>query len=79
MFNDKLQPRHIPLHPGPDIDPYAAAALSGLPYDDTIGILDELHADGLLAAPGPRRYRTHNLIHQYARSLAEADDFADEQ
>lgn len=70
---------HLGLHPGPDIDPYAAAALSGQPYDDTIGILDELHADGLLAEPAPRRYRMHNLIHQYARSLAEADDFADEE
>jgi hypothetical protein len=70
---------HLGLHPGPDIDPYAAAALSGQTYDDTIRILDELHADGLLAEPLPRRYRMHNLIHQYARSLAEADEFADEQ
>ncbi len=70
---------HLGLHPGPDIDPYAAAALSGLPYDDTIRTLDKLHADGLLAEPAPRRYRMHNLIHQYARSLAAADDFADEQ
>jgi len=70
---------HLGLHPGPDIDLYAAAALAGLPYDHTIRILDELHADGLLAEPVPRRYRMHNLIHQYARSLAAADDFADEQ
>jgi len=70
---------HLGLHPGPDIDPYAAAALADLPYDDTIQILDELHADGLLAEPVPRRYRMHNLIHQYARSLAAADEFADER
>jgi hypothetical protein len=70
---------HLGLHPGPDIDPYAAAALAGLSYDDTIQILDELHTDGLLAEPLPRRYQMHNLIHQYARSLAAADDFADEQ
>jgi hypothetical protein len=70
---------HLGLHPGPDIDTYAAAALSGLSYGHTIRTLDELHADGLLAEPAPRRYRMHNLIHQYARSLAEADDFADEQ
>lgn len=70
---------HLGLHPGPDIDPYAAAALTGLPYDDTIQILDELHADGLLGEPLPRRYQMHNLIHQYARSLAAADDFADER
>jgi hypothetical protein len=70
---------HLGLHPGPDIDPYAAAALAGLSYDDTIRILDELHADGLLAEPLPRRYQMHNLIHQYARSLAAADEFADER
>jgi hypothetical protein len=70
---------HLGLHPGPDIDPFAAAALAGESYDDTIGILDDLHADGLLAEPVPRRYRMHNLIHQYARSLAETDPFADEQ
>jgi hypothetical protein len=58
---------HLGLHPGPDIDPYAAAALTGLSYDDTIRILDELHADGLLTEPLPRRYQMHNLIHQYAR------------
>jgi hypothetical protein len=33
-------------------------------------LLDALHGDGLLAEPGPRRYRMHDLIHQYARVLA---------
>ena len=70
---------HLGLHPGPDTEPYAAAALAGLPYDDTVQILDELHANGLLAEPLPRRYQMHNLIHQYARSLAAADEFADER
>lgn len=41
------------VHLGPDLDPYAAAALAGVPYDDTIPMLDELHADGLLAEPLP--------------------------
>jgi Domain of unknown function (DUF4062)/NB-ARC domain len=70
---------HLGLHPGPDIDPYAAAALAGLPYNQTIQILDELHEDGLLAEPLPRRYQMHNLIHLYARSLAARDEFADER
>jgi hypothetical protein len=69
--------RHLGLHPGPDIDPYAAAALTGLAFETTVGLLDELHSDRLLAEPAPRRYRLHNLIHEYARSLAAADDFAD--
>jgi hypothetical protein len=71
--------RHLGLHPGPDIDPYAAAALTGLPYEETAELLDGLHGDRLLAEPVPRRYQMHNLIHEYARSLAAAHDFADEQ
>jgi len=71
--------RHLGLHPGPDIDPYAAAALAGLPFEETVELLDGLHRDRLLAEPVPRRYRMHNLIHEYARSLAAAGEFADEQ
>jgi hypothetical protein len=70
--------RYLGLHPGPDIDTYAAAALVGLPYAETIQVLDQLHQDGLLAEPSPRRYRMHNLIHMYARSLAGADEFIEE-
>jgi hypothetical protein len=62
--------RHLGLHPGPDIDPYAAAALTDLPVEEASELLDALHGDGLLAEPGPRRYRMHDLIHQYARVLA---------
>jgi predicted ATPase len=64
--------RHLGLHPGPDIDPYAAAALTGLPLEEASEVLDALHGDRLLAEPAPRRYRMHNLIHQYARVLAAA-------
>lgn len=70
--------RHLSLHPGPDIDAYAAAALTGLPFAEASELLDGLYSDRLLAEPVPRRYRIHNLIHEYARSLAAADDFADE-
>ena len=34
--------------------------------------------DGLLEESRACHYRMHNLIHQYARSLAAAHDFADE-
>jgi NB-ARC domain-containing protein len=71
--------RHLGLHPGPDIDTYAAAALAGMSYERTVQILDELHHDGLLAEPSARRYRMHNLIHQYARSLAATDETGDER
>jgi hypothetical protein len=65
--------RYLGLHPGPDIDPHAAAALTGLPLPEATTMLDELHGDGLIAEPAPRRYRMHNLIHEYARSIAAAD------
>lgn len=70
--------RHLGLNPGDDIDPYAAAALTGLPFEEAAGLLDELHGDRLLNEPTPGRYRMHNLIHEYARALAAADNFANE-
>jgi hypothetical protein len=70
--------RHLGVNPGDDIDPYAAASLTGLPLQEATGLLDELHGDRLLNEPAPGRYRMHNLIHEYARALAAGDDFADE-
>jgi hypothetical protein len=68
--------RHLGLNPGDDIDPYAAAALTSLTLEEATDLLDELHGDRLLNEPTPGRYRMHNLIHEYARALAAADDFA---
>jgi tetratricopeptide (TPR) repeat protein len=67
--------RYLGLHPGADIDPYAAAALTGLPLDQAVSHLDGLLSARLLDEPVPRRYRMHDLIRQYARGLAagEAD------
>jgi tetratricopeptide (TPR) repeat protein len=64
--------RDLGLHPGEDIDPYAAAAITGLPLEETGALLDELHGDRLLVEPIKSRYQMHNLIHEYARSLAAA-------
>jgi DNA-binding SARP family transcriptional activator/tetratricopeptide (TPR) repeat protein len=66
--------RLLGLHPGEDIDAYAAAALADLPLAEAGGYLDGLHGDRLLEEPVPRRYRMHDLIRQYARSLAAAED-----
>jgi DNA-binding SARP family transcriptional activator/tetratricopeptide (TPR) repeat protein len=70
--------RYLGRHPGTDTDAYAAAALAGLPLADTVAHLDALHGSRLLEEPVPHRYRMHDLIRQYARSLA-ADQDADEQ
>jgi DNA-binding SARP family transcriptional activator/Tfp pilus assembly protein PilF len=65
--------RYLGLHPGPEIDAYGAAALAGLPLGQAAGHLDALHGDRLLDEPVPRRYRMHDLIRQYARSLASSE------
>ncbi len=65
--------RHLGLHPGVDIDAYAAAALTGLSLDQASGHLDALYRDRLLDEPVYRRYRMHDLIRDYARALAATD------
>jgi tetratricopeptide (TPR) repeat protein len=65
--------RSLALHPGTDIDAYAAAALSGLRLDQSAAELDELYADHLIDEPSRGRYRFHDLISDYARALATAD------
>jgi DNA-binding SARP family transcriptional activator/tetratricopeptide (TPR) repeat protein len=70
--------RLLGLHPGEDIDAYAAAALADLPLAEAGAYLDGLHGDRLLEEPVPRRYRMHDLIRQYARSLAAAEDASEQ-
>jgi DNA-binding SARP family transcriptional activator len=65
--------RHLGLHPGPDIDPYAAAALAGLPPGEAAEQLSGLLGDRLLEEPVLRRYRMHDLIRQYARRLVAGE------
>jgi DNA-binding SARP family transcriptional activator/tetratricopeptide (TPR) repeat protein len=65
--------RRLGLHPGAEIDAYAAAALAGVPLAEAATHLDALHGDRLLEEPIPRRYRMHDLIRQYARSLAAGE------
>ncbi len=65
--------RCLGAHPGAELDPYAAAALAGVPLAEAIAHLDALFGDSLLAEIGYRRYAMHDLIRQYARDLAAAD------
>ncbi|MFF3484606.1 tetratricopeptide repeat protein [Streptomyces sp. NPDC002701] len=66
--------RLLGLHPGPDVDVYAAAALCGRPVADTRQALDLL-ARGHLIQPTRRgRYGMHDLLRVYAAWQAERHD-----
>ena len=68
--------RRLGLHPGPDIDAHAAAALDGTSLAKARRHLDDLYDQHLLGQPSRGRYRFHDLIREHARALA-ADDPAD--
>jgi DNA-binding SARP family transcriptional activator/tetratricopeptide (TPR) repeat protein len=65
--------RLLGLHPGSDFEAYAAAALTGTSLDDASQTLDVLSRAHLLHRAGPGRYRMHDLLRAYARSLATGD------
>ncbi|GAA0902416.1 ATP-binding protein [Virgisporangium aurantiacum] len=66
------------LHPGIEFEPFAVAALADVTVDTARSYLDDLSGDHLLIEPAHRRYRMHDLVREYARSLAESMD-ADER
>jgi tetratricopeptide (TPR) repeat protein len=66
--------RRLGLHPGADIDAYAAAALDGTSLDAARGGLEALYDQCLLTEPAAGRYRFHDLIREHARTLAARDD-----
>ena len=66
--------RRLGLHPGTDIDAYATAALAGIPLGQARQDLDALYTDHLIDEPAPGRYRLHDLIREYARTLTTRHD-----
>ena len=71
--------RRVGLHPGTDIDAWAAAALDGSDIADAQRRLAALYDHYLLTEPARGRYRLHDLIGEYARTLAARDDPASDQ
>ena len=69
--------RRLGLHPGADIDAYAAAALDGTDLQGTRRLLGELYDHNLIGEPALGRYRLHDLLREYARARVAADDDAD--
>jgi tetratricopeptide (TPR) repeat protein len=62
--------RRLGLHPGTDLDAYAAAALDGTDLAAARRGLEALYDQYLLTEPAQGRYRLHDLIREHARALA---------
>src|SRR5580704_16577905 len=62
--------RRLALHPGTDIDRYAAAAVDGTGLAAARRGLEALYEQYLLTEPAAGRYRMHDLIREHARALA---------
>ena len=70
--------RRLGLHPGADIDTYAAAALDDTDLQATRRRLGELYDQNLIGEPARGRYRLHDLLREHARARVAADDAAAE-
>ncbi|MTE13463.1 hypothetical protein [Nocardia aurantiaca] len=68
--------RRLGLHPGDDFDAPAAAALDNIPVPVARRELGALYVDHLLEETAAGRFRLHDLLRDYARTLVaeDADD-----
>jgi DNA-binding SARP family transcriptional activator/tetratricopeptide (TPR) repeat protein len=71
--------RVLGLHPGPDIDAVAAAALTGMTEHETTRLLDDLLDVHLLQQRQPSRYRFHDLVGEHAAATCARLDPAVER
>jgi DNA-binding SARP family transcriptional activator len=67
------------LHPGPDLDPHAAAALTSTALPQARRALDTLARAHLISPAAPGRYAMHDLLRGYARELTATVDGGPEQ
>jgi DNA-binding SARP family transcriptional activator/tetratricopeptide (TPR) repeat protein len=71
--------RLLGLHPGPNFDAYAAAALTGTTIQQARWALDVLTRAHLLSPASSGRYGMHDLLRGYASELANSLDTGQEQ
>ncbi len=62
------------LHPGPDLDVYATAALTDTTVEKADEVLDQLTRAHLIQPTQPGRRGLHDLLRAYARELAADQD-----
>ena len=70
--------RSLGLHPGPDIDARAAAAMVGAGLAPARRMLDALYDNHLVEETARGRYAMHDLLRAYARALAAEDPDGDQ-
>ncbi|HEX7302656.1 AfsR/SARP family transcriptional regulator [Lentzea sp.] len=68
--------RLLSVHPGPDFDVAAAAALAGVPVAAARRLVERLVADHLVQSRTPGRYDLHDLLRAYAAELCGDDEAA---
>ncbi len=66
--------RLLGLHPGQDLDQYAAAALAGIDVAQARRLLDVLRRAHLVQSTATSRYGMHDLLKAYASQLARGHD-----
>lgn len=66
--------RMLSLHPDPDFDTHAAAALAGVDLDTAEAGVAALQEANLLRESSPGRHAFHDLMRRYVRSLAHDQD-----
>ncbi|MFI9581991.1 AfsR/SARP family transcriptional regulator [Streptomyces sp. NPDC052236] len=71
--------RLLGLHPGPDIDPYATAALTGTQPDQARRALELLSRAHLLQRTGADRFSMHDLLRAYAADRTRGEDSEDSE
>jgi len=71
--------RLLGLHPGPDLEPYAAVALTSTTVPQGRRALDVLARAHLIQPAAPGRYAMHDLLRGYARELSATVDGGQEQ
>ena len=71
--------RLLGLHPGPDLDPYAAAALTHVSVEQAQHLLDLLARTHLIGPTDHDRYGMHDLLRAYATDLAAGEDSEQER
>jgi DNA-binding SARP family transcriptional activator/tetratricopeptide (TPR) repeat protein len=66
--------RLLGLHPGRDIEPYAAAALANVPLERADALLEGLLDAHVLQQHAPGRYSLHDLVREHARVIVSAEE-----